>query len=1204
MRVTDSMTTDNAIYNINSGKIKLSKLNEQLTSNQVINRPSDDPLNARQIMDLQAQVNSSDQYISNIQNAQTWVDVANTALQGMNDSITQAKKTASNILVGMNDPVSVTNSLASLNNIRQQMIDMANVQVGDQYVFGGFNNTTTAVSNKSLGGAVDLSKPANQITGIDTTGLIVGMTVSGKGIQPGTTITNVDNANHVVTLSKNPISAGSGLTYTFGMPPTTQTGNVSIAASQHQITGIITAGLHAGEQVAGLGVPLGATITSIDNAGQVTISRALTQATASGSFSFFDPPTLSQTGNAGTTQSFQFGTAANLSTTISVVDTSVLHAGGTVTGPGVQSGSTITAVGPGNSVTISQPILQDVSTGGDFTFTAPLNVITGLDTTGLGAGDTVTGPGVPAGTSITGIGTDGSVTLNNPLPSTVSGGIFTFTPFASPAIVPQTGTTSLAPTQVTGLDTTNLSAGLMITGPGVPSGTTILSVDSASQITLSNPLTQAVTGGTFTFLPTTAKTVAGVTTSTTVLSNQLTGLADTTGLSLGMSVSGPNIPENTVITAISAGGPPYALTLNNNATQTATGGTFIFGSNLTKVGTANPPNQISGLPLAQLQNLYVGMKVTGPGVPDNTTITDIDTTDNNGTGSVTLSKIPTGPGGAGNFVFEGYINSYGSRTVIGNVSKDTSTISGLPSTINMVYAPTISKAGSTNPSVNPNQITGLADTNGLSVGMQISDNAGGTVIPPNTIVVGIDPVAKSITLSNPLTPPTSKAGDVAVGANSITNLTDVAKLFVGMPVSDNANGTIIPPNTTITSISAGPAPFTIGISQNTINAAPLAGAIFSFAPTTLKTVTDASFNFSPPISKTGATDIVTSQITGVTDTNNLFVGMPVSDNAGGTIIPPNTTITAIDPVAKTITLANPQGTPLSAAGAGTKFFFTPTMPIAGATDPVATPNMITGILNTSNLFVGMPVTGPGIPANTTITGTPTSVPATVAGTVTLSNNPTVTEPAATFYFGQYSSMNASGIGIPANSTIGAIVNNNTVNLSTAANATSPVAGTPLTFSGYFADEDIKVNINKSAQVNLNYSGAKLLLGGAPPATSQATGPPPSSMPVNILGTIGELITAIQNKDNAGIIAAASNLQVATDQINQAQGEYAARSIRLDSAQTMVSNNQDTLKNIISNKQTPDTAKTIIQLQAQTTAYQAALQATAKIMPLSLMDYLK
>lgn len=1280
MRVTEKMTADNAIYNINRSQNRLNQLNELLSSEQNINRPSDDPIGTRQILDMQSQISSINQYMSNIQNGQIWNDVANTALQGMNDFLIQAKSAASNILGGTNDSVSVLNALSTLENVRQQLIDLANVQVANQYVFGGFNNSAPVVSNKSLGGVVDVSKSPNQITVADTAGLIVGMTVSGKGILADTTITKVDTINNIITLSTNPISSGSGFDYTFGLPPTTQTGNTSLSSSQYQITGINTAGLVIGDPVTGPGVPSGTTIASIDIAGlsgQISLTRPLTQATTGGTFTFtsgiplagdttngaktisnldttllrvggavtgpgvpagatiasidiagvggqvtltqsltqtntgatfaFTPPTFTQTGDASaTTDQLGYVDAATTgSPSIIRIASNMtgIHIGGAVTGTDVPAGTVVTGI-VGNDVTVSNP-LPDM-TGISFTFKNPtLSYITGFDTSNLSVGDIVTGPGVPpvppgVATTIVAMGTwpTNELTLSQPLTQTVSGGSFTFTPPPVAPVLAKIGNTSLTSSKISGLDTTNLSAGMTISGPGVPSGTTITSKDSPSQITLSQPLTQAVTGGTFTFIPTTSKTGGG----TVILKNTITGLADVTGLSVGMSVSGPNIPENTRITGI---GPGTTLTLNNNATLTAAANTFTFGPTVTKAGATNPPNQITGLPLSQLQNLYIGMKVTGPGVPDNTTITDIDTTDNNGTGSVTLSKTLTGPGGAGQFVFEGYIDSYGERTMMGTVTNGSSSISGLPSTTNMVNAPAVSKYGSTNPSVNPNQITGMADTNGLVVGMPVTDNAGGTIIPPNTIITEIDPVTKNITLSNPFTPPASKPSTAlaAVGANSIT-VADISNLIVGMPITDNAGGTIIPSNTTITSISAGPAPFTIGISQPTTLAAA-AGTVFSFAPTALKSMTGVSFNFTQPIAKTGTALNAANTITGIADTTNLFVGMPISDNAGGTIIPPNTTITSISAGPAPFTIGISKNTTL-AAPVGTKFFFTPTMPKVGAI--VAAASQITGIADTTNLFEGMPVTGPGIPANTTITGTPASIPPTAAGTVNLSNPPTVTTPAGTFYFGQYSSMTVSGTmnsPLTPNPTIGAIVNSTSVNLSAAATAaTSPVGGTELTFTGHFAAEEIKVNINKSSQVALNYSISKLLLGGAPPAATQASGPPPSTLPVNILGTIGELITAIQNKDDAGIIAAASNLKTATDQINLAQTEYAGRAIRLESAQTMLTNSQNTLKNIISSKQTVDTAKVIIQLQQQTTAYQAALQGTAKILPMSLMDYLR
>jgi flagellar hook-associated protein 1 FlgK len=67
------------------------------------------------------------------------------------------------------------------------------------------------------------------------------------------------------------------------------------------------------------------------------------------------------------------------------------------------------------------------TTGSDFfTVTATPNTITGINTTGLQVGNTVTGAGIPAGTTIARIDSDTQITLSPPLLQTVGSGVFTF----------------------------------------------------------------------------------------------------------------------------------------------------------------------------------------------------------------------------------------------------------------------------------------------------------------------------------------------------------------------------------------------------------------------------------------------------------------------------------------------------------------------------------------------------------------------------------------------------------------------------------------------------------------------------------------------------------------------------------------------------------------------------------------------------------
>ena len=94
--------------------------------------------------------------------------------------------------------------------------------------------------------------------------LVVGMRISGEGIAPGTTITNIDAANGLLTLSQNVLSA----------PEEFKVSNVSIQSGS-VLTMINVAGLAAGMSVAGENVPDGTKIVSV-NGNVVTLSQSPT----------------------------------------------------------------------------------------------------------------------------------------------------------------------------------------------------------------------------------------------------------------------------------------------------------------------------------------------------------------------------------------------------------------------------------------------------------------------------------------------------------------------------------------------------------------------------------------------------------------------------------------------------------------------------------------------------------------------------------------------------------------------------------------------------------------------------------------------------------------------------------------------------------------------------------------------------------------
>jgi flagellar hook-associated protein 3 len=216
MRITDKITASNSIYNINEGRIKLDRLNERISSGRVVNRPSDDPVATKKILDIETQMKSSNQYISNIKTGKTWLGMAGTTLEGILGSVMSIKGVAGQALGGLSDPVKKANMLDQLRFFRDQLTDYPNVQVGSQYVFSGYKNDVAPFSTNTV--SADITAGSSAITNIDTTDMYPGLPITGPGIPE----------NSMVSAITTP---GVGGAITISSPATLTTVGGSIAFS-------------------------------------------------------------------------------------------------------------------------------------------------------------------------------------------------------------------------------------------------------------------------------------------------------------------------------------------------------------------------------------------------------------------------------------------------------------------------------------------------------------------------------------------------------------------------------------------------------------------------------------------------------------------------------------------------------------------------------------------------------------------------------------------------------------------------------------------------------------------------------------------------------------------------------------------------------------------------------------------------------------
>ncbi len=285
------------------------------------------------------------------------------------------------------------------------------------------------------------------------------------------------------------------------------------------------------------------------------------------------------TANFPTPPTQTLGTKAG-SPTVTGLNTSGFFKGMSVSGAGIPVGATVVSF-TANSVTLSAN--ATVTGSAPLTFgqtgmtTAGSPVVMNLNTTGFFDGMAVTGPGIPAGTTVVGFTTT-SATLSANASLTGSAPLTVVVPGST-----QTGTTKSGNSTVTGLNTTGFFVGMSVTGKGIPASATVANF-TATTMTLSANAT--ATGS----APLTFGQGSAVKGSAVV-----TGLS-TSGFFIGMLVTGTNIPIGTTVASFTA----TSVTLSANAT--ASGPTTLTFEASPLIFAGNPSFQYTAT-ATQMTNL-------------------------------------------------------------------------------------------------------------------------------------------------------------------------------------------------------------------------------------------------------------------------------------------------------------------------------------------------------------------------------------------------------------------------------------------------------------------------------------------------------------------------------------------------------------------------------------------------------------------------
>jgi len=132
----------NNIYNNVSFALQLhteamARLQEQASTGARINRASDDPSAAYQVLGFNSQERSLANYIDNVAGAVGTLDISSSIIQDMLSQCTKVRTNVTQISAGIYDEATRKMTAEGINEILEQVLQLANTRHGDQYLFGG-----------------------------------------------------------------------------------------------------------------------------------------------------------------------------------------------------------------------------------------------------------------------------------------------------------------------------------------------------------------------------------------------------------------------------------------------------------------------------------------------------------------------------------------------------------------------------------------------------------------------------------------------------------------------------------------------------------------------------------------------------------------------------------------------------------------------------------------------------------------------------------------------------------------------------------------------------------------------------------------------------------------------------------------------------------------------------------------------------------
>ena len=142
MRVTNKLMTDTVACNLFKNTEQLLKTQNVLSSGKRINKPSDDPIGMSKVLDYRKTICAIDQYNRNIAHGESWLNVTDSTLDAVSNSLIRAKELALSQANATANADTMKVVAEEVKNIYDHILQLANTKLGKSYIFAGHKTDT------------------------------------------------------------------------------------------------------------------------------------------------------------------------------------------------------------------------------------------------------------------------------------------------------------------------------------------------------------------------------------------------------------------------------------------------------------------------------------------------------------------------------------------------------------------------------------------------------------------------------------------------------------------------------------------------------------------------------------------------------------------------------------------------------------------------------------------------------------------------------------------------------------------------------------------------------------------------------------------------------------------------------------------------------------------------------------------------------